>query len=414
MKNLWTQSKTLVGGTGLILLALMLSYPLEQFHNTSITQTSFNTQEEQDSGGAFALIQNERAFWQHVNTPHPNLEGPGLRLVFQTRMENTDTETVVLTFNGQVNAQIDWGRERANLRCPRTITQAGNVSCRFETEGFHNVKITGTIEQWGDGPFVQDGAHRNRLVGVIGWDGVDLQRLDGALAYSRRLITVPDTLPPSVYSLSSLFYHNPKHFPNLAQWDVSNVSVFSNTFAHSGQRGDLSSWNVTNGQDFSRMFLHAERFQDNLSSWNVAQGERMTGMFQNATRFDSDMSSWNVSQNRDFSRMFENTQNFQGPLTGWNVTSGETFENMFAGSSLLDGNLSTWTFTGRPILRGMFHNARQFNADLSTWCFERDNEPQNFETGATSWTSPRPRWNQCERTTETTQDTQPTDATSTP
>ncbi len=41
----------------------------------------------------------------------------------------------------------------------------------------------------------------------------------------------------------------------------------------------------------------------------------------------------------------------------------------------------------------MFYDAASFNQDLSGWCVEGiRSQPNDFRSGATSWTLPKPNW----------------------
>jgi surface protein len=54
----------------------------------------------------------------------------------------------------------------------------------------------------------------------------------------------------------------------------------------------------------------------------------------------------------------------------------------------------------------MFYNALSFNQDLSGWCVTNiPSEPTDFDTGAASWTLPRPVWGTCPPAFVTTWDT---------
>jgi hypothetical protein len=47
-------------------------------------------------------------------------------------------------------------------------------------------------------------------------------------------------------------------------------------------------------------------------------------------------------------------------------------------------------------MRRMFYFASGFNQNLSAWCVSSfTGEPDQFRTGASSWTSPQPVWGTC-------------------
>ena len=117
----------------------------------------------------------------------------------------------------------------------------------------------------------------------------------GVVSLGSDILTVPDRIPESLTNLSGMFANSTKfNDPNVALWDVSNVT------------------------NMSTMFTSAIAFNQDISSWNVANVTDMSGMFQNATAFNQDLSQWCV------------------PLIS-------SLPNSFAtGSALIAGNLPVW------------------------------------------------------------------------
>jgi len=71
---------------------------------------------------------------------------------------------------------------------------------------------------------------------------------------------------------------------------------------------------------------------------------------------------------------------------------------MFRNSSF-NGDISEWdvsSVTYVAYMAYMFSGASEFNQDLSGWCVQNiSGEPNNFSTGATAWTLPKPVWGTC-------------------
>jgi surface protein len=86
-------------------------------------------------------------------------------------------------------------------------------------------------------------------------------------------------------------------------------------------------------------------------------------------------------------------------VDGTYTVSVTAMSSMFSGATLFNQDIGGWDTSSVTNMNEMFYNAHSFNQDLSGWCVELIDElgPNNFDTGATSWTLPnsRPIWGTC-------------------
>jgi surface protein len=94
------------------------------------------------------------------------------------------------------------------------------------------------------------------------------------------LITAVDSyLDNGTSSDAALQYGYP-----IGQWDVSQVSNFSNIFQTDRNakaytfNEDISQWNTSSAQSMSYMFAGAAMFRQDISSWSTSRVINMTGM----------------------------------------------------------------------------------------------------------------------------------------
>ena len=78
----------------------------------------------------------------------------------------------------------------------------------------------------------------------------------------------------------------------------------------------------------------------------------------------------------------------------WGDTGLTSLARAFLGAANLTQIPATSARTGNAIdMTGMFFGASAFDADLSGWCVSQiPDQPDNFDTGADAWVSPRPVW----------------------
>lgn len=199
----------------------------------------------------------------------------------------TAGEGAIISFVGAVNCTIDWGDGTVEM-----FTSASNNNHNYATPGiyvitisgtYHNVRINNTeapitVEQWGTN---QWGSMQNMF--------------DTARNVIHYAMDVPDL--SNVTSFFRIIRNsNFEDRGNMANWDVSNVTIMAQSFINTGRfNADLSNWDVGNVITFANCFRGASSFNSDISGWDTSSAVNMVRMFLQATSFSQDLSGWDVS-----------------------------------------------------------------------------------------------------------------------
>lgn len=243
---------------------------------------------------------------------------------------------------------------------------------------------------------------------------------------SRDLVAVPTTLPTTLTKVA--FVNCPNlNDPNIANWDVTNITNFSHMFAGcSSFNQDISGWDVADATNLAFMFENATVFNQDISDWGVGNVVNMEGMFFGAAAFNQPIGDWNVSSVISMDKMFKGTS-FDQPLTGWVTTSLKHIHEMFrdsafnqplnhfivdnvqdmsyafAGTSKFNQPLDLWNPVGADKsslynrgLTGMFADNAVFNQNLTSWCVSKDTvEPVDWNINGVMDVANYPVWGTC-------------------
>jgi surface protein len=131
-----------------------------------------------------------------------------------------------------------------------------------------------------------------------------------------------------------------------------------------------------------------------IDSWGQLGLASMDGAFYDCRNLVSvPGTSDGIEDVNDMDWMFYHASAFNGNIGGWDTSSVTNMNWMFYHASAFNGNISNWNTSSVIKMGVMFGYASAFNQDLSGWCVELiEDEPTDFDTGATSWTEPRPDW----------------------
>ena len=258
-----------------------------------------------------------------------------------------DGTTVTLALAGTVDATIDWGDGSATEH----VTTQGPHVHDYGSDGIYTVSVTGSVTAYNS--LSKGGAisERKKLVSVDNWGQLGFTSMYGAFANCSNLVSVPTT-SDGIEAVTNMGYM------------FCNASSFNQ---------DISGWDTSSVTNMNHMFGGASSFNQDIGGWDTSNVTNMYAMFWDADSFNQDIGVWDTSSVTNMGYMFFRADSFNQPIGGWNT------------SSVTD-------------ITGMFYNASAFNQDLSGWCVELiEDEPTDFDTGATSWTEPlwRPVWGTC-------------------
>ncbi len=354
--------------------------------------------------------------------------------------------TVTLALAGTVDATIDWGDDTVT-----TVTTPGPHVHDYGTDGTYTVSVTGSVtayNSWDNGGGAPYSEHA-KLVSVDNWGQLGFTSMYRAFHSCSNLVSVPGTSDgieavtdmsqmfesassfnepiggwdtSNVTDMNKMFYNVSAFNQDIGGWDTSNVTDMSYMFwyasAFNGAIGgwdtsnvtnmrsmfrgasafnqNIGSWDTSNVTDMSGMFYSASSFNQDIGAWDTSNVTNMRWMFYCASAFNQDIGGWDTSSVTDMIGMFEGAPTFNQDIGGWDTSNVTDMELMFYDASAFNGNIGGWDTSSVTDMNWMFRDASAFNQDLSGWCVTLiPSEPTNFDTGATSWTEPRPVWGTC-------------------
>lgn len=187
---------------------------------------------------------------------------------------------------------------------------------------------------------------------------LDAVYITSAAYPSTNLINVPANKPVREYgnTMANFFSGAEKlNDPNIALWDVSSVSDFSNAFRNcTAFNVDISGWNVRAGRNFSGMFENTANFQAPIGIWNMEYASNLSGMFR-YSGFNQPIGNWDVGRVTDLSGFISEAEAFSQDLTRWCVSSITTIPTGWDWRNLMTPELSpvwgTCPFRGVSLLK---------------------------------------------------------------
>lgn len=109
-------------------------------------------------------------------------------------------------------------------------------------------------------------------------------------------LIVPNTLPPYITTLESMFTGSKNFNQDISGWDVSKITNMNYTFQGcTSFNQDIGKWDVSNVTHMASMFSGCSIFNQDISRWNVSNVTNMTSMLYDCASLKSDISKWCVS-----------------------------------------------------------------------------------------------------------------------
>ena len=115
----------------------------------------------------------------------------------------------------------------------------------------------------------------------------------------------------------------------------------------------------------------------------------MSGLFNLQSNFNQYINNWDVQNVTNMYEMFYNTSFNQN--IGWDVSNVTSMSGMFRNSPF-NKPIENWDVQNVGDMIQMFYDNSVFNQDLSSWCVSSVTNHIAFDTGATSWTLPKPNF----------------------
>lgn len=277
----------------------------------------------------------------------------------------------------------------------------------LESEGNTDNKASLTVRHGaGNKRTVSLESYNSPIVRVIDWSYADedfeKEISSGSVILleinSVDLEEVPNYLPSYVNSLEAVFERKTKLNCDLDMWLTNKVTSFSkafkfcNRFAGKG----VENWNMFSAENLSSMMEDCFDWNPEKINWVPHRVKYLGNTFRRCSLFNPDISDLHFPVCEALDSTFRRCRNFNQPIEHLVTQNLKTTSYMLMDAASFDQPLSKLPTRNVTNMTSMLHGATSFNQDLSGMCVPKITDmPSNFDTGATSWTLPRPVWGTC-------------------
>ncbi len=318
--------------------------------------------------------------------------GPAFVTTWNTTLGSGTTVTLALA--GTVDAAIDWGDGTPI----ETVTTPGPHVHDYGVDGIYTVSVLGSATAYNSFDNSSGTSERAKLVSVDNWGELGFISMYAAFYQCSNLVSVPNTSDgiEGVTDMSWMFHSASAFNQDISNWDTSGVTDITQMFVLAETfNQDIGGWDTSSVTTMYGMFYNADAFNQDIGGWDTSSVTNMNQMFGLADSFNGDISNWDTSSVGDMRYMFMWASSFNQDIGGWDTSSVTNMYRMFRYASVFNQPIGSWDTSSVTDMRRMFYNASSFNQDLSEWCVLPIPSHSDFDTGATSWTLPRPVWGTC-------------------
>jgi hypothetical protein len=286
-----------------------------------------------------------------------------MALVFKFNVTEAN-QTCKLPISGiNIIISIDWGDGSLSSSIIEDHT--------YTSTGIYTVTITGTNINVIDCSSEQFSFFRNYLTECSSFGNVGLISLNNAFFNCINLTRIPDTLPPSVTTMDTIFkgaFNGSSDFIQSINWDITNVTSLLGMFQNTARFNSLVSftYNVNDAviKNMNNIFSGAQKFNQPFTL-DITKVSTTAEMFSETVEFNSIVTFTTSNQlnsvPKDMSRMFFKAQKFNKPLLNFDTTKVITMDNMFNSYNQnvlapFNQDISSWNVTSLETANGMLFN----------------------------------------------------------